>query len=185
MYGEDWVYANSRLAGSIIRLQHSGEPVEVSSVEEGGLVQGVTLNSPANRKNVRCKLSDLNMTPVPLGYVNYNKNAFFVARKPKRNDWRQGMRYDNITAYGYEVRAIPMSYIRLTIINKYPTLQKAIGSTSSGVCHKMAWHRLWAIDQRGSVYYRGEETPVGSLVGGRIVLSKAYQYLKEALAEVT
>lgn len=177
MYGKDHEYANSRLHETIVRL--GSEPVYVHSVGPGMLV---TCHLLKNDDVVNCKIDDLDLRPVPLGYCNYNKVACYLSRIPMRRDWRQGLRRGNFCSLsGYSADRIPYSVVGEAIKGEYPSFDKAL--IAIGKVKSIAWHRHWAMDNTGRVLYKGGETPVGEIKGGVVELTSRHMYLAEALKE--
>lgn len=178
MYGEDWEYADSRLADTVVC--HNGRPFHVSHITAVMTAYGTDLVSG---KVVEIPARELELTPVKLGYCNFNKKAFYVCRIPSRR-YKQGLRKDNMLCKALSGAAARLEYAQLanTIMGVFPDFKKCVASVTA--LHSMAWHRDWAMDKDGRVYYRGTDI-VGSLVEGKVVLSTQFAYLKEALAEVT
>lgn len=178
MYGEDWEYADSRLADTVVC--HNGRPFYVHRIMPAMVAMGIDLVS---NKDVSVPAVELELTPVKLGYCNFNKKAFYVCRIPSRR-YKQGLRKDNMRCTALNGGAARLEYAQLanTIMGVFPDFQKCIDNVVN--LHSMAWNRDWAMDKLGFVYYRGTDI-VGSLVDGKVVLSTQFAYLKEALAEVT
>lgn len=84
-------YAQSRLMDTVVRV--NGNPVIVVGIADLAHIEVQTLIK-SRRKTVT--MQDLDLEPVELGYVNYNGCAIYASRKPKRQDWRQGLRYENM-----------------------------------------------------------------------------------------
>lgn len=93
-------YAASRLVDTIVRIGQ--DPVRIISVND---LAAVEVESLIRARRKRVNFNDLNLEPVQLGYVNYQGQAVYACRMPKRNDWRQGLRYDNMYfSYHYDSR---------------------------------------------------------------------------------
>lgn len=195
-YPGDMEYAATRLPDTVVL--HKGVPVEVKVVITGGenltgYYQHIGRPRPARPpqrpiwvhnivkdSNEIVSLDDIDPTPVPLGYVNYQGVASYIARVPRRGDYKQGMRYNNIRSIsGLPAQRIPYSAIASTIVNEFPTFTLCV--KTSRTCRSIAWHRDWAIDNTGLIHYQGEE--VGGLIEGRVALHRKKQYLQEALDE--
>jgi hypothetical protein len=176
---EDAEYASTRLRGTVVML--NARPVEVLAM------------SPNSRSEVRCDLKDiitgdmiradmqqLDITPVPLGYVNYNDQASYLTRMPTRgHGCQQGLRYATIrTINGMHAGDLPMSVIGKTIINDFPSLESCIKAVAKK--HSQAFHRNWMIDSGLNLIYKGTEV-AGRVLEGRCILDEAYSYLQEQL----
>lgn len=174
-YSDDWEYANSRLAETVV--SHNERPFFVYNVRDG-VATGYYLDNPEQRL-VNAK--ELDTIPVKLGYANFNGKCYYLTRVPKRRDWRQGLRKENMESIPRQgIRVLDWRVIGQTILGKYPTFKKCLQVASTG--KQLAWHRQWALSG-GDVLYRGEW--VGRVdAEGNITLDKEFTYLKEALAEV-
>ena len=84
-------YAASRLVDTIVRIGQ--DPVRIISVND---LAAIEVESLIRARRKRVNFNELNLEPVQLGYVNYQGQAVYACRMPKRNDWRQGLRYDNM-----------------------------------------------------------------------------------------
>lgn len=178
MYSDDYEYANSRLTETIVRL--NGEPVYIYKVMAGMKTDYTTLDNMGEMK--RCLTGELDLKPVPLGYCNYNKAACYLTRIPMRRDWRQGLRRGNFASLsGTNADRIPYEALRQCILGDYPSFEGAVEAVKK--LSSIAWHRHWAIDNKGQVLYKGGTHPVGVLDNGQVVLASKYHYLKEALKE--
>lgn len=181
MYGDDYEYASSRLAGTIVRL--GAEPIIIDDVYPDLNVIAAKLTDI--KTFFKAKLSDLNLKPVELGFANYKGNASYLTRRPMRRDWKQGLRLGNfISLSGWDAGMIPPDVLSQVILNQYPTFDECKGMVKSGKgAATIAWHRHWALSSHGVVIYKGT-TQVGQLSkGGEIVLSDDYLHLREYLQE--
>lgn len=198
---DDSDYALTRIRETVI--MHGGKPVEVRSnllsrqeieyyMQEG---RGVKINGkPAYPVMVKdiitgessiVSLKDIDPTVPELGYVNYNANACYVARLPKRRDWRQGIRYSNMVSYsGHPVSKIPFSAIGKTLLKEFPSFDSCVKAFRAAKMVSIAWHLDWCLSRNGDVIEVLCQTErVGELVEGRVSLSPEYIYLQEALDE--
>lgn len=178
MYSDDYEYANSRLAETIVRL--GKEPIFVFSVRSGMTVQYAPLSDLTDVKI--CHIDELNLQPVPLGYCNYNKHASYLTRMPMRRDWRQGLRRGNFCSLNaVNADRIPYESLRQAIIGDFPSLAAALEAAKK--VKSIAWHRHWAVDNFGQLFYKGGTKPVGKVVNGELQLDSRYIYLNESLKE--
>jgi hypothetical protein len=180
MYGEDADYADSRLAGTIVRLLN-GEPVFVHHVRGGMDALVSTLADLYTPFNVHA--GELNLVPVALGMCNFNEGAHYLSRIPLRRDWKQGLRKENFTCDTVHVQLIPPTTLRQVILGEYPTLDECIKLCAEKKVGSVAWHRHWAITSKGILRYKNEG-PVGIVRDGALALNEPYRYLQEALGEV-
>ena len=182
MYGEDWEYAASRLADSLV--MHNGQPFMVMDITPGMEAIG---NYLASGEEAIVPAVELDLIPVQLGYVNCVKTAYYACRTPARR-YKQGLRKDNLICTGLNGMYIDLGLRKLcdTILNRFPTFKECVSGVKA--YKSVAWHRDWAMDNAGLVYYRGSDI-VGRVVKGgeqtHVVLDESYSYLLEALVEVT
>jgi hypothetical protein len=131
------------------------------------------------------KLEDLDLTPIPLGFINIDKvgTAVYAARVPIRKYWRQGLGTGNLhyfTFYSHSMEGFPdVNNLVQTFFNKYPTLEDAFSKVKKD--RLIAFHRNWATSKE-DVFYRYRH--VGNINKGDVSLSKKYSYLTPHLTEV-
>jgi len=177
-YGKDYDYASSRLNNTIVRLK--GEPVYVLSVE----MDGVWYKDSSNKKH-KTSLEDFDLTPVPLGYVNYVKNAKFVSRKPQRY-YKQGLCYESIN----NANDGPCcDSVYMTILGIFPSLDVCVDRLLGGCVKSVAFSRDFALElhsnSKFNLLYRGkkvgnaEYNKVEAFVN--IKLEDEYSFLEEVL----
>ena len=185
MYGKDYPYAQSRIQGTIVRIEKTGEPVFVAYVSALGKCSCVPIEKDwgDSENNVYLQVDELDMHPVPLGYVNCAGEATYLMRVPMRRDWKQGLRQENCWSSGRRFSMIPMKDIKNCIMNRFPTFEKCLVDVEGSKKLKtIAWHRHWAVNGHMQVLYKNNEV-VGCVEDGQVVLDKPFFYLKEALQE--
>lgn len=178
MYEGDYAYAATRLEGTIVR--RGDTPVWIIRVRNDGTV---TYQTVITGKEGECHLDDLNLIPVPLGYINTEKfGAVYVVRRPMRRDWRQGLRPLNMVPHDMHINPelIPFPDIGRTIKGNYKSFDECRKAVEGGA-KSIAWHRDWAVGHALNVFYRGRR--VGRVVDARVILNEGYEYLREALEE--
>lgn len=175
MYGKDYDYAESRLSDSIVRIAKSGEPIHVQAVNpRTGGVDGVMLST---NTAVMVNVDDLNLEPVPLGWCNLKGGATYLARIPKRKDWKQGIRAQTCFSSTVAFRNIPRQDIAKCIKGEYPKFHDLFGKPW---VRMMAWSRKWASD--GIDLYYGNLGRVGTINDkGEPTLDHEHSFLKESL----
>ena len=164
-------YARSRLLNTIVL--HKGKPVEVGHIEDGKAILQVLGAGGV----IKAPLSELDLSPIRLGYVNHGGGAHYLKRLPKRRDWRQGLRDNNIN----KPELLHLGVARLCE-GTYPSFKEACAMVEIDH-HCVAFSRQFAVDDEGEVEYRGSSN-VGHLDEGLGVdLLQQYEYLAEALKE--
>ena len=176
-------YAADRLMGTIVR--HKGKAVKVDVIGAGGKT-GITYISTGRREE--CNLRDLDITPVPLGFCNLNREATYLSRCPVRQDWKQGLRNKTLRSSSdrWGIDEIPFKAIGYTIENNYPTLKDAFQHLSEGAVNMMAWCRNFAVDSQGNIYFKALGV-VGEFLDRkerRFQLKKEFIWVQESLEEV-
>jgi hypothetical protein len=180
-------YAHSRLAETIVRL---GElPVYILSVVNDGNSIVVNYNNIMEDEPPKtAPLSDFNLDPVPLGYVNFKGKSTYLSRMPMRKDWRQGMRIINITDInGTNPHSMPYKVIGQTIIGKYPSFDRCIAALNRKVKppNSIAFSRDFAIHLEGGlIEYKGM-IKVGKvdLSNGDVTIDSKSSWVAEAFVE--
>lgn len=181
MYGDDYEYANTRLAETIVRLGE--DPVFIHAVEKGMRVMLSRLDQMDEGVPQYADFVELNLHPVKLGYVNVRGGCDYITRYPMRRDWRQGLRRGNFGSLGGVLDPMRINYKDLDkcIRGQYPTFEKVLAAKSSA-----AWHREWAVKKLPGeapvLWYKGQKE-VGTIEDGVPVLSERFIYLREALQE--
>ena len=173
-------YAESRLNGTMVMGKEG--PVTVISIDELFLCDVVDTISGKRHK---VKLDELDLTPVKLGYVNTrDRGALYVVRMPKRNDWRQGLRRENMIVLSRPMDPGKISQADLSrcIIGDYPKFEEAVNIVSDDFVSSIAWSRDFAITFKGKVLYRTIHVGNYDKDAG-VVLLEDFSYLQEVLNE--
>ena len=190
---DDENYARERLSGTVVRID--GIAVYLQHVD-GWLFRAHNL-SDKKHTDVDIRKVDIDIKPIPLGYVNYQGNTYYTSRSPARR-WKQGLSEDsfNVTQVkrdGKVAKArgggmITSKELANCINNKYPSFKKAYKNVATGECTGLAFSRKFAVSSSSSpnnpyvLLYRGEKVGVVNYKG--INLESKYSFLKEALLEV-
>jgi len=181
MYTDNEEYTNMRLQNTVVRDRKKGILVFVLRIGEGAdglwaVVCKVNAKEEEGEINeYKLFLKDLDLSSPPLGNIDYNGDTYFVSRVPKRNDWRQGIRKDNL-AYVYRGRIhkynIPsMKVLEAPVYNVYKPYKKG-----------RAFSRNFSVDEEGYLWYKCREI-VGTDINGIPTLEKKNEWLKEALED--
>lgn len=154
---DDLNYAITRLSNTIITCD--GRAVNVIAIKKSrdGLV--AVSNFILDDKPCNSLLSNFDLTPVKLGFVNHetygvpDHNVSYITRTPIRQDWRQGFRKQQ-ARYEFGVGRWDMFGIAKTIENKFPKLDESV-ETSKKTGGIVAFTRDFAIDNGKDILYRG------------------------------
>lgn len=188
---KDVGYASERLSGSIVR--HEGIPVYVDGINEDG--EAAIRKLASDKGFYYVPYDELDLTPVPLGNINVNGSVMFAKRMPKRRDWRQGLRENNLhseVVHGDEqrVRATCTDLLN-TILGIFPSIKTCIESVECREAEGMAFSRQFSVGRKEaegySLTYRVNNrigwasiAPDGNI---NTKLRPEFEYLKEYLQE--
>ena len=166
-------YASSRLVDTLVRLD--GKAVRVVSVE--GDIE-CTVETFPNGERSTIDIDELDLKSPPLGFVNGGGRAYYVARKPMRQDWRQGVRPNSVRSVNTGSR-VSLHTLAKCIDGDFPTFAKA--SAMLGDWREVALSREFSISKRrGSIIINYKwYGSVGVIVGGKVSLTDGYQYLSK------
>lgn len=114
-------YAESRLSDTLV--MEGDNPVRVVCVD-GDMVCEVI--DDLTGEVHRVDLERLNIKSPPLGFVNTPRGCFYLARRPMRRDWRQGVRPNNVIRLDTEAQANMMDIARC-MKGDYPSIKEAMG----------------------------------------------------------
>lgn len=171
----------NQLQGTIVRRR--GVAVKVLQVYtdmDGCMAAEYVLLS--KKRHFYCKVRDLDLSPVPLGYVNTEPFACYSMRSPCRR-WKHGIDERNIVLIGgggFPLVQRTQRALSKTIEGKFPTFEKAVDAVSNGATHTCAFNRNFAVST-ATLSYKGRE--VGRLEGKEVFLHPKYTYLNEQLTE--
>jgi hypothetical protein len=169
-----------RLGSSLV--MHKGRPFYVVEID-GLQVSGYYTDT---QKIGRFTLPNkqLDIRPVPLGYVNTTSDVLYCSRLPHRR-YKQGLNSANLVvnkrvhSLDRLIKSVSMAKL---INNEFPSMEDAYARMNkhSGC----AFHRYWAFvrqDDGVHLHYRGIE--VGKYQSGNLVLLENFTYLKEELED--
>lgn len=171
-----------RLSNSLVRVKD--RPVIVMDAHPGGVVsvrdvEDIVLN---------VKVKDLELTPVPLGFVNQDGQLLYVMRKPTRR-YKQGLTRENIHAIdvftgkevGLNLHSVALSD---TIRGVYPSVGDCFTAVREGAQKALAFSREWAValmKDELSILHKG--VVVGYVGDKSVMLNPEKYFLKESLTE--
>lgn len=172
-----------RLGSSLVRKM-DGSPVYVQGVESRNEV--VVHNCHSGRKE-RLSVEELDLTPVPLGYVESDGEVMYVTRKPTRR-YKQGLTTENMV-----VRDVMRnSFTRLpvndkglckAIMNNYPKVEEAFQECRAGK-RIVPFSREWAVaNYKDDLCVMHKGIVVGYVGDDNVMLSPDKYFLKESLME--
>ena len=179
MYKDDINYTTMRLQNTVVRDREAGELVHILNIG-GGNRRFMAEVNPTNERGGYVRtvpLAQLDLSSPPLVNINHGGRVYYVARVPKRNDWRQGIRRENLS-FVYEGRFCnydldSLDVLKAPVYDRYPTYKECLGKNS-------AFSRTFSLDREKKLWYKCREV-VGRDVDGVPILDEEYEWLKEAL----
>ena len=182
-YLQDYGYANEKLGGSVV--SKDGWPVYIDHVSGIGEVAYRKLGA---MKWQTCKLQELDLSPIKLGYVNYRDSAQYLVRMPARV-YRQGVRENTCRAKEnnrwMRIRLFDGGMAN-TAMGIYPSIDVCLDDITNDDVTGRAFSRIFAIrKQRNNLSLQYKERRVGLVNSdnGEMSLAPEFCYLQEALNE--
>lgn len=175
-------YARSRLNGTIVRTDDRA--VRVETISGRGKVVCTVLRTD---EMIEVKWNNLDITPVPLGYVNSGGSAFYLTRIPMRRDWKQGLRGNNMgTSNGRLLERLSDRVLAKTIENTYPSFKEVFETMvkEGGAILSRAFSRNFSITNRLEIEYKGRFS-IGKIdeANSTYELYPKFDWAREALEE--
>jgi hypothetical protein len=180
MYTDDRDYTAMRLVNTVVRDMMAVELVTILDIQRGGAGFIATVSSFDEEKgNYITPLEYLDLSSPPLGNINYRQETYYISRMPKRNDWRQGLRRENLVAtyrgtmgdYGFP----SLNVLKAPVYDKYWSYKKCLGKNR-------AFSKAFSVDKEGKIWYKCREV-VGKDADGVPVLDEKFAWLEEALQD--
>lgn len=186
-YGDDFDYARQFLVGSYVL--YNGNIILVNDIHGDGLVEFSYFDHPDRWEETA--LQNIDLSPMPLGYMNMDNKAAFLARVPARQ-FRQGIREGNLQIYdGGAWRRVmgrlPQAFIN-TVRGNYPTVDRCFMEIYNNGKESRAFSRKFAIKsgknkELSPLHYRGNN--VGTISPDlNFKLKNKFGFLKESLVEI-
>jgi hypothetical protein len=181
-YAGDNEYAGTRIDSTIV--MYAGRPVVVSRVDRVGNKPVAHVRQLQDNMELTVDLDDLDICPPEIGYVNMHGIASYICRMPKRRDYKQGTRMQNLFShYGLNIRDITQANLYNTFMGVFPSYKDCINTVQmnpESPVISMAWGNDWAIDCEANLRHRFGKS-VGRVEDSQPILFKEYQYLQDAL----
>ena len=174
-------YISRRLKNTYV-LNTDGKVVYVSKVFKlNGQMYASVLNTEGP---INVKLEQLDLSPIKLGWINYNKDCSFFMRMPIRGAYQQGTSDRNTITIGNGDVCFSMldfKNIQNTSDNIYPNLYTAIKKVDTLNYTKVAFSRNFAVS-KNEIFYKGYQ--VGYREGQKITFNNQNKYLESILDKV-
>jgi hypothetical protein len=132
-------------------------------------------------------IGEFNLSSPPLGYSSDEGSAVFVSRIPLREDWKQGLRPNNLVISQRGTMTRPRHHIKTLLkgctLRNYPCFTEAVESVED-IYESRAFCPQFAVHSDGSVWYK-ENKPIGTVdTECRIKLDGKFFWMKEQLSEI-
>jgi len=174
-------YARTRLEGTVVL--HDNKALRINHITSDRVIQGTLLQG----REVEVSMDDCQLAQHKLGFVNRDGNVFYVQRLPKRRDWRQGLRTNNVVGFRIgrdRIERISDTTIMKCLEGNFPSVADALDEVVR--CDvPVAISRSFAlVPKRGGICVQYKQRGiVGVYRDGEFVLSDKYKYLKPALVK--
>lgn len=183
-------YAMRNLCGTFVIHKGTNNFVKVTNVYDDLMTVELLCEifHISNHQTGVCKLSELSLNSPALGMANLNGNVCYVSRIPKREDWRQGLRRNNLSLKflgpDFHMRIYDLNNI-FKSLNKTRKgkLPSFIEASSARDDKARAFHREWVV-WNNELFYK---TSLVGLIkeGGAIEWASNKAYLEEYFLECT
>jgi hypothetical protein len=184
MYEDDLDYATRRLNNTLVRLVN-GDPFYISRtyLDDVGVMWHSGTNL-AQGESQQVLHTSLNLEPVPLGFVNTTSDMVYVARKPMRRDWKQGLSHNSMVTYGrLRPDEVNMKLLVQPIMQQYPSFSRALSSLK-GKKNSIAFSRDFGLKKQGEdIFLVFRQHRVGVIINDEPVLDPGKIFLQQHLQE--
>lgn len=171
-----------RLVSSICRYQ--GKPVYVRT-NVGPNIEIQSMDGVGTRSVVPHTHPDFDYRSPPLGYMNLEKQAWYLTRQPDRNNARAGLSQDMLVcSNGEYAPGFATKEMGDCILANHPTYQEAIKNVLENDWESCAFHRHFSIVRAGlglGVHYRGRLVGLLELGRLRLIQSGESSFLEHIL----
>lgn len=189
---DDWKYAERNFKGTYLLHKRTRGFVFVDFISGDGNYICCTVTHCSNYQKAKIPLDALELGTPLLGFVQLEPNLmYYFSRAAKRNDWRQGLRPNNVEIKIYNdmycgLRVPPdihmnnsfMKAAKNTVTNDFPALQEATQTMLENKASiNLVFDRSWAFTRQGAfihVLYKGHKVGVLSPQGEVQFDSKSY-----------
>lgn len=170
---DDGEYANTRLEGTLVR--HKGRAVLVLRVKED--LRAVIEDLEKEDTTEVC-IDDLNLQSPPLGFVNVGSHCLYLARRPMRRDWRQGVRPNSVRALVGRVERLSTREIASCINGVFPSVDEALQILKEQPSVAVSRDFMLSVNGVGTVVIKYKwYGKVGVLKGTTANFTKKFSYL--------
>ena len=180
-------YAKGRLIGTVVRV--GGKAVHIDGLTKTTVVYTDFIEG----KPGVGKVSDMDITPVPLGYCNTNclgwDTTTYLVRYPVRKDWRQGLRHATLKTICNRDKMtsdmIPWADVFRTINGEFPKFEEVINLIQKNRNIKSrAYCREFAVYNDLTIWYK-EQYCIGIVTDpkgrdGFVEIKEEFEWVRDA-----
>lgn len=182
---DDLGYIENRLHATVVKTK-DGLPFIVHHVERNDEDKPIVVGEILKKGRTICFLEDLIVPSPKLGYTNYDGKAFYLGRYPKRNDWRQGLRQNNMFVISILARLNHYGFHDYTplivpFLKKYPTYKEALERVED-IYESCAFSQSFALNTKRELIYKNQEI-VGICEDANPVLHEQFNWLEQYLRD--
>lgn len=174
------------LEGTIV--SYKGLPVYIQDAMQDGFV-ATYLNNQREKFLIKRDDKDLNVSSLPLGYINTHRaGALYLMRTPERQ-WKQGISNATLKYMDQKSKIVggfPILDFReeafAMFVGNYTHIEDAI-EHATALNKPWAFHRHFAVDRDNQLFFKTKK--VGTINKRKVIsLEKTYSYLHEMCNEV-
>lgn len=200
LFANDIMYAVSRLRDTFLlpkgALQKKGLCSFIDVIPGANFSESTLITTTASGERVEANSQQFLYTLPPLGFTQlpasprqgWRDAAVFLSRIPLRNDWRQGLRgqqlYVNSRERPVNGRVMLSEYLTRVnnmLLNKYPSLESVLCSLEEEG-GSWALSKNFRLDDSFKLYYQSYPESVGKVdVKDRVKLLPRFEFLKDQL----
>lgn len=167
---------------------HKKTPVFVTGVTEDHTLIISDLKTEKNRKEICPDDESLSTKPVSLGLCNENGDVFWVERGPARV-YNLGLCQQNVVTHninkGYSIdNQVKIARLRKCeglvdcILDKYPSLENAMGLVQNKEVKAIAFHKLFAFNKDFELVFKDKKVGMVNPDNGKPIFFPGKSYLK-------
>lgn len=176
---DDQRWFQHKISGCVVL--HRGKPILINRA--GDKVGECDVMRLCDRRSYTVNKAQLDLTPIPLGYLQREDEALFVTRVPTRK-WKIGLSTVNVDCreLSFDRLILSTGFTRM-VQGDYPSLQECIARGYGTYAFGINWAVRNIHEELGVILYRGKK--VGKCERGRVILDRRYVFLTEDLEEVS
>ena len=188
-YGDEVEYADTRIRGTVLKAAFEERVLTVGQLDYDDM--RFKCSDCITGEYLNYDLSELDMSPLKLGYANAKTKATYLSRMPTRH-YKQGLTPATLSkrgaGYGDNINYNSPALAKCAL-NIYPSMLSATEEVSCGEAHSRAFSRNFMVDIDTRLQFRGtivgevHFNPSNGLIHAR--LTQKFKFLQEMLEDET